>query len=152
MPVEDRRVHEAGSRLGAPTSLRGREEEDPQGVLRGSVGGRQGQTPSPHYEGQITTVRQRVEGRKALADHRVDVEAEIRRLGARGAIEAGRRATDTSTITKKCTTLTRPHVTSLVRDQFTHETDRLYLEHVTLNDLGGQKGSCATSLHFSEPG
>lgn len=81
-----------------------------------------------------------IEGRKALADRRADIEAEIRRLSARNAIETARRATDTTTITKKCTTLTRSHVTSLVRDQFTRETDRLRLERVTLNDLGGQKG------------
>lgn len=31
-------------------------------------------------------------------------------------------------------------MTSLVRDQFTRETERLSLERVTLNDLGGQKG------------
>jgi hypothetical protein len=89
---------------------------------------------------ELVTKLAELAGRKALTDHRADIEAEIRRLGDRDAIESARRATDTSTITKKCTALTRSHVTSLVRDQFTRETDRLHLERVTLNDLGGHKG------------
>jgi hypothetical protein len=89
---------------------------------------------------ELATKKGELEGRKALTDHRGDIEAEIKRLGDRDAIESARRATDTSTITKKCTALTRSHVTSLVRDQFTRETDRLHLERVTLNDLGGHKG------------
>ncbi|MCY3578190.1 MAG: AAA family ATPase, partial [bacterium] len=34
----------------------------------------------------------------------------------------------------------RSHVTTLVRDRFTRESDRLRLERVTLEDTGGQKG------------
>jgi hypothetical protein len=90
--------------------------------------------------GDVVTKKSDLEGRKALVDHRTDIDSEIQRLSARAAIETARRATDTNTITRKCTALTRSHVTSLVRDQFTRESDRLHLERVTLNDLGGHKG------------
>lgn len=79
-------------------------------------------------------------GRKALAEHRAAVEEEIKRLAARVAIQEARSATDTHGITRKATDLTRSHVTTLIRDQFTRESDRLHLERVTLSDRGGQKG------------
>jgi hypothetical protein len=90
--------------------------------------------------GGLVTKKAGLEGRMVLVDHRADIEAEIQRLASRAAIETARRATDTNTITRKCTALTRSHVTTLVRDQFTRESDRLHLERVTLDDLGGQKG------------
>lgn len=36
--------------------------------------------------------------------------------------------------------MARAHVTSLIRDRFTRESDRLKLENVTLEDTGGHKG------------
>jgi hypothetical protein len=88
----------------------------------------------------VVAKKNHLEGRKALSTRRDDIKAEVKRMAARSKIENARRETDTSVITKKCTALTRSHVTSLVRDQFTRESDRLHLERVTLNDLGGHKG------------
>src|SRR5207253_5189823 len=58
----------------------------------------------------------------------------------RGSLAASLKLTDTSRIARKSTELTRSHVTALVRDRFTRESDRLRLERVTLEDQGGQKG------------
>jgi hypothetical protein len=37
--------------------------------------------------------------------------------------------------------LTREYVTSVIRDRFTRESDRLKLERVTLVDVAGKKGT-----------
>ena len=68
------------------------------------------------------------------------LESELERLRERGRLDAAKRTTDTAAITRKATALTRSHVTTLVRDRFTRESDRLRLERVTLEDTGGQKG------------
>lgn len=62
-----------------------------------------------------------LEARKALTAHRPEIATEIQRLSSGAAIDAARRATDTNVITRKCTALTRSHVTALVRDQFTRD-------------------------------
>lgn len=74
-----------------------------------------------------------------LAAARDNLEAEIARLKDRQAIEAARRLTDTTGITRKSTDLTTAHVTSVVRDQFTRETERLQLRKVTLDPTGGRR-------------
>jgi energy-coupling factor transporter ATP-binding protein EcfA2 len=89
---------------------------------------------------EITARKDDLRGRELLSEHKAAIEAEIKRLGARDAIQQARRATDTTGITRKSTELTRSHVTTLVRDRFTRETDRLDLQRVTLSDIGGQKG------------
>jgi hypothetical protein len=81
-----------------------------------------------------------LESRQKLAAARQDVLHEIARRKQRVPLEAAKRTTDTSRITRKSTELTRSHVTTLVRDWFTRESDRLRLERVTLEDHGGQKG------------
>jgi energy-coupling factor transporter ATP-binding protein EcfA2 len=89
-----------------------------------------------------STVTRRVEleARRKLASAQTDVLHEIERLNRRGSLVAAQKLTDTSRITRKSTELTRSHVTALVRDRFTRESDRLRLERVTLEDQGGQKG------------
>lgn len=81
-----------------------------------------------------------LEARLALGKHRGEVEAEIARLAERAKLEAAKRLTDTTGITRKSTDLTDAHVTSLVRDRFTRESDRLRLERIELKKTGGQKG------------
>jgi energy-coupling factor transporter ATP-binding protein EcfA2 len=90
--------------------------------------------------GEIATAKNNLLTRQLLSEHRAELDAEVARLQRRAAIETARRATDTSAITRKTTELTRSHVTTLIRDRFTRETERLQLERVTLDDLGGQKG------------
>lgn len=69
-----------------------------------------------------------------------DLRAEAARRRDRAALDDIKRSTDTTGITRKATELTRAHVTSIIRDRFTRESDRLKLERVTIEDIGGQKG------------
>jgi len=68
------------------------------------------------------------------------IKAEVERLRTGAKLVVAKSATDTSAITQKASLLTRQHATNLILDQFTRETDRLRLERVTLEDLGGHKG------------
>lgn len=74
-----------------------------------------------------------------LAAAKTNVATEVERLKARSKIEDARRLVDTTGITRKSTDLTTIHVTSVVRDQFTRETERLYLRKVTLDPTGGRR-------------
>lgn len=78
--------------------------------------------------------------RVALAASYDNVEAEFGRRREQIQLEAAKKETDTSSITRKSTELARVFVTDVVRDRFTRELDRLRLERVTLKDSGGRKG------------
>lgn len=80
-----------------------------------------------------------LQARAQLAAAKENLSTEVERLKARGKIEAARRLTDTTGITRKATALTTEHVTSVVRDQFTRETERLHLRKVTLHPTGGRR-------------
>ena len=81
-----------------------------------------------------------LETRSALAKQRANIEAEIARLAERAKLEEAKRLTDTTGITRKASDLTDAHVTNLIRDRFTRESDRLRLERIELKKTGGQKG------------
>jgi energy-coupling factor transporter ATP-binding protein EcfA2 len=68
------------------------------------------------------------------------LKTEVVRLKCLARLQAAKSAADTSAITQKSVALTRQYVTRQILDQFTRETERLNLQKVTLNDLGGQKG------------
>lgn len=74
-----------------------------------------------------------------LAAAKESLGVEVDRLKARARIEEARRLTDTTGITRKATSLTTEHVTSVVRDQFTRETERLHLRKVTLDPTSGRR-------------
>lgn len=76
----------------------------------------------------------------ALKTARAGIETEIDRLRDRGKLEKAKKLTETNGITRKATELTDEHVTALVRDRFTRESDRLRLERIELKKMGGQKG------------
>lgn len=80
-----------------------------------------------------------LQARGQLAAAKSNVAAEVKRLKARSKIEEARRLVDTTGITRKSTDLTTAHVTSVVRDQFTRETERLHLRKVTLDPTGGRR-------------
>jgi hypothetical protein len=88
----------------------------------------------------IVRRRNDLEGSLAVSRERPSVEAEILRLAEREKIERAKRLTDTTGITRKASELADEHVTSLVRDRFTRESDRLRLERIELRKTGGQKG------------
>jgi len=91
---------------------------------------------------QLRILRAELAELQALAQlgaAKANVAAEVERLEARAKIEAARQLTDTTGITRKATALTTEHVTSVVRDQFTRETERLSLRRVTLDPTGGRR-------------
>jgi len=68
------------------------------------------------------------------------VKLEVRRRGVLSKLSKARTAADTGSITQKASALTRAYATDRILDQFTRETERLHLQKVTLQDLGGHKG------------
>lgn len=97
---------------------------------------------------EVTELRRGLEARKQLASKRSVVEAELNRLRLRGRIEEAKDQTATGAISKKAAELARSHVTTVIRDRFTRETDRLRLEKVTIADVGGKKGSLRHQTAF----
>lgn len=98
---------------------------------------------SSQYAAQLAEVsfkQVEISDQLAMAKARQALENEVDRLRERRCLDAAKKTTETAVITKKATALTRSHVTTLVRDRFTRESDRLRLERVTLEDTGGQKG------------
>jgi energy-coupling factor transporter ATP-binding protein EcfA2 len=88
----------------------------------------------------VTARRVELLGRMAIAGARRAVMEEVQRRRSRTQLETAKRLTDTTGITRKATELVRAHVTAVVRDRFTRESDRLRLERITLQDTGGHKG------------
>ena len=74
-----------------------------------------------------------------LAKAKGNLVKEVVRLQARTKIEEARRLADTTGITRKATALTTAYVTSIVRGQFTRETEQLYLRRVTLDPTKGRR-------------
>jgi energy-coupling factor transporter ATP-binding protein EcfA2 len=96
------------------------------------------------YDAELeSVVRQREEltARAHVAEARDRIVAEVARIERRSELDEIRRSTATTGITTRAIELTREHVTDLVRDRFTRESDRLRLERVTLADAGGTKGA-----------
>lgn len=85
--------------------------------------------------------RRELEATRSLASKVENVLAEVRRLQARARLMKAKESTETRTISRKSADLTREYVTTVMRDRFTRESDRLKLERVTLQDIGGRKGS-----------
>lgn len=81
-----------------------------------------------------------LQARLRLSESAEKVKAEIQRLRELKALKKARTAADTNSVTQKASSLTREYATDRILDQFTRETDRLRLQRVTLQDLGGRKG------------
>ena len=97
---------------------------------------------SQHAEqlAEVSAKRVEINDQILMAKARRALASEVDRLRERRLLEEAKRTTNTAAITHKATALTRSHVTTLVRDRFTRESDRLRLERVTLEDMGGHKG------------
>jgi hypothetical protein len=80
-----------------------------------------------------------MQDRTQLAGAKHQLKVEVRRLKERRKIDSAKRLTDTTGITRKATALSTEHVTSVVRDQFTRETERLHLRRVTLDPARGRR-------------
>lgn len=100
-------------------------------------------TDTTHYQaalGAATKEKTELQASVRLSEISVHVRAEIQRMRVLKRLKQARSEADTSSITQKAATLTREHATARILDQFTRETDRLRLQKVTLQDLGGRKG------------
>jgi hypothetical protein len=96
------------------------------------------------FDGQLRTLRTEVaelQAQTQLAGAKDNLAAEVERLKVRAQIEEAKRLTDTTGITRKATALTTEYVTSVVRDQFTRETERLHLRKVTLDPTSGRRNA-----------
>jgi DNA repair exonuclease SbcCD ATPase subunit len=97
---------------------------------------------SASFNEQLRTLKAEVaelQAQAQLAAAKANLTAEVERDKARAKIEEARRLTDTTGITRKATALTTEHVTSVVRDRFTRETEQLHLRKVTLQPTGGRR-------------
>jgi len=90
---------------------------------------------------RVTRDRTELEATKLLNLAAESVRSEALRLRAKAKLDQVKEATDTRGISRKSADLTRDYVTSVIRDRFTRESDRLRLERVTLEDIGGRKGT-----------
>ena len=101
-----------------------------------------GVDPSQYAEqlAEVSAERAGISDQIVMAEEREALEREVDRLRELRRLDDAKRTTNTAVITQKATALTRSHVTTLVRDRFTRESDRLRLERVTLEDTGGHKG------------
>lgn len=81
-----------------------------------------------------------MQGQTALSASEDAILYEVRRLQNRARIEVAKKATDTGSITRKSSDLTRDYVTREVRDHFTRESERLRLRRITLDHTSGVKG------------
>lgn len=90
---------------------------------------------------QASMKRINLQATKRLSECRGGVEREVKRLQARERLENAKRQTATTGISKRASELTREHMTAVMRDRFTRESDRLRLERVTLEDRGAAKGT-----------
>jgi energy-coupling factor transporter ATP-binding protein EcfA2 len=108
-------------------------------------------TDNASHKQHLDTIVQELcalEDAKKLASVRSDVVTEIARRDDRDRIEKAKAQTSTNGISSKIADLMRTHVTSVVRDRFTRETERLRLDRVTLNELGVKKGTLRQQAAF----
>lgn len=100
-------------------------------------------TDTTQYQAALaaaTTEKAELQASVRLSEIPVQVKAEIQRMRVLKRLKQARSEADTSSITQKAAALTREYATARILDQFTRETDRLRLQKVTLQDLGGRKG------------
>lgn len=89
---------------------------------------------------ELKSEKTELQARVRLSESADKVNAEVQRLRQLRALKAARTAADTNSITQKASALTREYATDRILDRFTRETERLRLQKVTLQDLGGRKG------------
>lgn len=89
---------------------------------------------------EVKLVRTELQAQVRLSESVEKIKAELVRRAELMALKKARTAADTGAITQKAAALTRQYATDRILDQFIRETERLGLERVTLEDLGGRKG------------
>jgi ABC-type molybdenum transport system ATPase subunit/photorepair protein PhrA len=127
----------------APTPLPAVDLPDKIHQLSATLEARAAQTDVDKFQADLQAVTKRKDELRAsvtLCESADLLRAEVVRKQRDARLQAARGATDTSAITQKSSQLTREYATKVILDEFTRETERLRLQRVTLEDLGGQKG------------
>jgi hypothetical protein len=88
----------------------------------------------------LTTKRKERELLRAASEQREILIAEISRLKERQSLENVKAAAATGPLTNKILEFSENNITEIVRDTFTREADRLYLERVTIAKTRAEKG------------
>ena len=93
---------------------------------------------------EATKRRKEVELLRKVRDEKAKILAEITRRTELARLRKAKSEAATTGISRKATDLSAEHITEVVRDAFTRETDRLRLERVTIAKIKSMKG---TVLH-----
>lgn len=78
---------------------------------------------------------------EAMKAHRADIVHESQRRKEREVLERVKSSAATTGITKTIAEFSEEHITEVVRDRFTRESDRLKLERITMAKTRAEKGS-----------
>jgi len=144
--VEEQRdaiVHYLTSEDAAPVSMPAVDIPDRLDTLATQLQDRATATNVTQFHAAVAAAakeKAELQARVRLSESGDKVKAEIQRLRELKSLKKARTAADTNSITQKASSLTREYATDRILDQFTRETDRLRLQRVTLEDLGGRKG------------
>lgn len=99
---------------------------------------------------RIVHERQELESTQTLACNKKAIAKELDRLRERALLQIARKQTETASITKRSSELTRKHVTESVQNRFSGESELLGVERMTLQDAGGRKGKLLHRPAFRE--
>lgn len=127
----------------APETLPAVDIPDKLTVLAEQLGQLAAGTDVTAFQAAVTDLKKEqteLQSRIRLSESADKVTAEVERLRQLKGLKAARTAADTNSITQKASALTREYATDRILDSFTRETERLRLQRVTLQDLGGRKG------------
>lgn len=144
--LEDQRdaiVQHLSSEDSAPAALVTVDTPDRLTALATQLQERASTTDVTQFQAAVNELRDEkveLQARVRLSESVDKVHAEVQRLRQLRALKAARTAADTNSITQKASALTREYATDRILDRFTRETERLRLQKVTLQDLGGRKG------------
>lgn len=89
---------------------------------------------------ELSSEKVELQARVRISESTQKIKDEVQRLRQLKNLKAARSAADTKSITHKTSALTREYATDRILESFIRETERLRLQKVTLQDLGGRKG------------
>ena len=127
----------------APAPLAGVDIHERLAVLAAQIQERASATDVTQFQAAVNKLKSEkaeLQASVRLSESADKVNVEVQRLRQLKAMKAARTAADTNSITQKASALTREYATDRILDRFTRETERLRLQKVTLQDLGGRKG------------
>ena len=100
--------------------------------------------------GQLREQKAELEDRVLLSTHKANILKRIEQLRELNCLETAIKFTDTQTITRQATKLTREHVGEHIASVFREELIAFGLERLILKDIGGQRGSLKLRPELSD--